>query len=232
MRHPLIAANWKMHPIPEGALEKDSPYRSRAGVDVVVFATYLDLRLCIEAQLFTGAQAGHAETHGAHTGDISMTMLKDLGCHSVLCGHSERRKDHGETNEQVTAQAIAALEAGLHPIICVGETIKERDAGKAEAVVEQQLAGLPLESDVTIAYEPVWAIGTGRTATPEEAQSMHAFIRSKLPENTRENIRILYGGSVKPINATAMFEQPDVDGALVGGASLKPEEFREIVESV
>jgi len=229
-RTPLIAANWKMNPIPEGALEHDSPYQTHSAVDVMVFATALHLKKCIEAKLITGGQCGHPEEKGAHTGDISMSMLAEEGCRSVLCGHSERRKDHKETNEYVIEQVIAALEQNLHPIICVGETEAERDAGKEKEVIAGQLKLLPKEAEVTIAYEPVWAIGTGKTATPEQAQEMHAYIRSLMPEGTRDSIRILYGGSMKPENAKELLSQPDIDGGLIGGASLKPEQFKEIVE--
>ena len=229
-RTPLIAANWKMNPIPEGALEHDSPYQSHASFDVFVFPTFLDLGACMEAKLLTGAQYGHFEKDGAHTGDISIAMLSKLGCRSVLCGHSERRQGHGETNEIVIEQVIAALEENMHPIICVGENEKERDAGKEKEIVAEQLKLLPKEAEVTIAYEPIWAIGTGKTATPEQAQEMHAYIRSLMPEGTRDNIRILYGGSMKPENAEELLCQPDIDGGLIGGASLKPEQFKEIVE--
>lgn len=220
-----------MHPVPDGALEHDSAYQSHSAVDVWVFPTFLHLNQCTEAKLITGAQTGHHELSGAHTGDVSMEMVAATGCRSVLCGHSERRQAHGETNELVAEQAIAALEQGLHPIICVGETETERDAGKEKEVVEKQIKVLPLESEITIAYEPVWAIGTGNTATPEQAQEMHAFIRSLLPEDVRETTRILYGGSMKPENAEDLLSQPDIDGGLVGGASLKPDAFGEIVQT-
>jgi len=228
-RRPLIAANWKMHPIPDGALDVDSAYRTRSDIDVLVFPTALELHQCIDAKLMVGAQYGHWEPSGAHTGDISMPMLAQIGCRSVLCGHSERRQGHGETNAIVIQQVIAALEAGLHPILCIGETQKEREAGKAQTVVQEQIAGAPLEQELTIAYEPVWAIGSGKSATPADAQQMHAYIRSLLPVHVREQIRILYGGSVQPANASSLLEQPDIDGALVGGAALDPAQFQAIV---
>jgi len=156
-------------------------------------------------------------------------MLKEIGCTHVLCGHSERRQGHGETNEDVSRQAQAALDLGLHPVICIGETAKQREAGEAESTVHTQLSALPLHSDITIAYEPIWAIGTGNTATPELAQTMHAFIRSLLPDQSREKIRILYGGSMKPENAEELLLKEDIDGGLIGGASLKPDEFATIV---
>lgn len=230
-RTPLIAANWKMNPIPEGALEPDSPYRPKGGVDTIVLPTFLDLRACIEAGLPTGAQYGHPESLGAHTGDVSMTMLKKIGCRFVLCGHSERRHDHREEDSDVVAQAEAALRNGLHPIICVGETLAERKTKRHKQVVERQVRILPLRELVTIAYEPVWAIGTGVTPTPEQAEDMHAFIRSLIPEARREHTRILYGGSLNADNAEEFLVQPDIDGGLVGGASLKPGDYRKIVEA-
>ncbi|MDD8040000.1 MAG: triose-phosphate isomerase [Acidobacteriota bacterium] len=230
-RTPLIAANWKMNGMPTGALAADSPYRAHAAVDVMVFPTFLDIPACIEAKLITGAQCGHWEKTGARTGDVSMRMLAEAGCRSVLCGHSERRHGRHETNEEVIEQVIAALEENLHPILCIGETEKERETGKEKTVVKAQLRGCPFGKEVTIAYEPVWAIGTGKTATPEQAQEMHAFIRSLLPADVRESIRILYGGSVKAENAQELLTQPDIDGALVGGASLQPDQFRAIVET-
>ncbi|PIR48169.1 triose-phosphate isomerase [Candidatus Peregrinibacteria bacterium CG10_big_fil_rev_8_21_14_0_10_55_24] len=227
----LIAANWKMNAAPEGAYAPDSPYRTHSSVDVWVFPTFLDLKDCIAAELVSGGQCGQSEPSGAHTGDVSVRMLADAGCRAVLCGHSERRQGHGETNEDVATQAIAALEAGIHPVICIGETASQRSAGKEKAVVKAQLAPLPKESDITIAYEPVWAIGTGKTATPKQAQDMHAYIRSLLPADRRESTRILYGGSMKLENAQELLSQPDIDGGLIGGASLKPEDFRAIVET-
>lgn len=206
-----------------------NPYHPHADIDVVVFPSFLDITACIHCGLITGAQCGDPENAGAKTGDISMAMIKAAGCRYVLCGHSERRKFHGETDEMVAAQAIAALEQGIHPIVCVGETLEEREAKKAEHVIDQQLKLLPLSSDIVIAYEPVWAIGTGKTATPHQAQEMHAFIRSHLPKERRATTRILYGGSMKADNAEALLQEPDIDGGLIGGASLKPEEFAAIV---
>jgi triosephosphate isomerase (TIM) len=230
----LIDANWKMNPVPAGALEHDSSYQSHAAVDVMVFPTFLDIPACREAKLITGAQCGHWEKTGAHTGDVSMQMIAETKCRSVLCGHSDRRGDHAETNEEVIEQVIAALEENLHPILCVGETEKERDAGKQEDVVRAQLVGCPFEREVTIAYEPVWAISQGDpnkpAATTEDAQEMHAFIRSLIPEGVRETVRIIYGGSMKPENAEELLKQPDIDGGLVGGAALDPEAFGKIVE--
>lgn len=224
-RRSLIAANWKMHPAPAGFDAKDSPYRATARADVVVFPSFLDIRHCISAGLVTGAQWGHSETNGAHTGDISMEMLKAAGATYVLCGHSERRQNYGETDAQVLAQVKAALAHDLQPIVCVGETDAERKAGTEKEVVKRQLHGLP--GGITVAYEPVWAIGSGKTATATDAQEMHAFIRSLLADGA--TARILYGGSMTAATAAELLVQPDIDGGLVGGASLKPEEFGKIV---
>lgn len=229
-RKPLIAANWKMHSPPEGWDAEDSPYRGRETTDVVVFPTFVDIRTCLEKFLTVGAQYGRPEQKGAFTGDVSMQILAGHGCTYVLCGHSERRKFHGESDAFVAEQAKAALEAGLIPVVCVGETWEEREAGKAQETVERQVRAIGLP--VTYAYEPVWAIGTGKTATPEDAQKMHAFIRSLLPADLSETTRILYGGSVKGSNAGELLTQPDIDGALVGGASLEPKSFREILDAV
>ncbi|MDO8648658.1 MAG: triose-phosphate isomerase [Candidatus Peregrinibacteria bacterium] len=225
----LIAGNWKMNIPPIGSFAPESPYRPHPSVDVWVFPTFLDLPGGRNHTLIVGAQCGRPEKEGAFTGDVSMQMLADQHYYAVLCGHSERRRYHGETDEDVARQAKAALDAGLHPIVCVGETLEEREQGKEKDVVKRQIADLP--SGIIIAYEPVWAIGTGKTAQPTDAQSMHAFIRGLLPEGDRATTRILYGGSMNAANAEALLSQPDVDGGLIGGASLKPEEFRKIVET-
>lgn len=235
MRKFIIAANWKMNPAPAGALDAESPYHTHADVDVVVFPTLLDLPACIDAKLLCGPQYAHSEAHGPHTGDVSLQMCKDIGALYALCGHSDRRGEHHESDEKVAAEAIAALELGLHPIICVGEVEAERDAGKQEEVVKRQMSVLPLESDITIAYEPVWAISRGDpskpAATKEDAEEMHALIRSLLPDDTKETTRILYGGSMKPENAEELLSQPNIDGGLIGGASLKPEAFASIIKA-
>ncbi|MSR86843.1 triose-phosphate isomerase [Candidatus Peribacteria bacterium] len=225
----LIAANWKMNPAPAGFDAADSPFRAESAVDVIVLPTFVDLQKAIAAKLSVGGQCGRSEPSGAFTGDVSISQLKALGCRYILCGHSERRRHHGETDKMVAEQAIATLEAGLHPIVCVGETEEERKAGKEKDIVKKQMKGLP--ADVTIAYEPVWAIGTGKNATPKDAQEMHGFIRSLLPKDQRESTRILYGGSMNAANAEELLKQEDVDGGLIGGASLKPDEFRKIVEA-
>ncbi len=225
----LIAANWKMNSAPAGFDAADSPYKSESAVDVIVLPSFLDIPRCNDAKLVTGGQYGRPEPSGAFTGDISISQLKSAGCRYVLCGHSERRRYHAETDAQVMEQAIAALEAGIHPIVCVGETEEERKSGKEKTTVKRQLKGLP--STITIAYEPVWAIGTGKTATPKDAQDMHAFIRSLLPKDQQESTRILYGGSMNAANAEELLKQEDIDGGLIGGASLKPADFRSIVET-
>lgn len=228
MRRPLIAANWKMNPAPAGAFD-GSTYQGTEHVDVWVFPTYVDIPTCVEAKILTGAQYGRPEVNGAFTGDVSMKMLRNLGCVTVLCGHSERRRLHGETDEYVAAQAVAALELGMHPVICIGETKEEREADETEEVLKRQMKTLPLDSDITIAYEPVWAIGTGVSATSEQAQEAHAFIRNLLPKERRKQTRILYGGSMKPANAADLLKQPDIDGGLIGAASLIPADFAELV---
>ena len=177
--------------------------------------------------------------HGAHTGEIAADMIKDVGCSHVIVGHSERRQLYGETDASVNAKVKSALQAGLTPIVCVGETLTEREAGNAQSVVKTQLEGglggltVADTERIIIAYEPVWAIGTGKTATPEQAQEMHGVIRQSISEvhgkAVADGMRILYGGSVKPENITELMSQEDVDGALVGGASLEAESFAKIV---
>lgn len=232
----LIAANWKMNPAPD-ALDA---YKTADSVDTVVFPTALDIPTCLSAGIVTGAQFGHPEDTGAFTGDVSMKMIKDTGCTHVLCGHSERRQYHSESNAFVAAQVASAITHNLTPILCIGETDEERKAGKEKDIVKEQIEAVieklntenSMENgkwQMEIAYEPVWAIGTGNTATPKDAQEMHAFIRSLLPGDVREQTRILYGGSMKPENAEELLNQPDIDGGLVGGASLVPEKFAEIV---
>jgi len=233
IRKPLIAANIKMNNLPEGALNEDSPFRERGEADVIVIPSMMDIQRCLDARLITGAQNGDAseKPYGAFTGSIGMKMLADRGVRYVLCGHSERRKA-GETNKQVIEKAIAALEAKIHPIICVGETISDRRKNRQEEVVSSQLDGIPFSSDgLTIAYEPVWAIGTNITASPEDAQHMHAFIRSMMDNERGKLVRILYGGSVKPDRVSEqMIAMDDIDGFLVGGSSLILEDFRKIVD--
>ena len=236
-RRKLVAGNWKMNGLTAdlGFVPELADMARPADVDVLVCPPATLLAAMAERargpDVAVGGQDCHAEVSGAHTGDVSAAMLRDAGASYVILGHSERRADHGETSAQVKAKAEAALAAGLVPIVCVGETREEREAGRAEAVVGEQLAGSlpdgPGEGGVVIAYEPVWAIGTGLTAAPEDVAAMHGFIHSRLPQP--EATRILYGGSVKPDNAATLLHLPDVDGALVGGASLKAADFGRIV---
>ncbi len=231
-RKHLIAANWKMHSAPQGFDAEDSPYRNHGDCDIVVFPTALDLARCRDAELVTGAQAGRPEQSGAFTGDLSITMLKEAGCRYVLCGHSERRRHHGESDAFVIEQVIAAIEAGMHPILCVGETKEEHDAGKTKEVLKRQIGMIHtmITPNLVLAYEPMWAIGSGVSATPEKAQEIHAYLRGLLAESTRTETRILYGGSVDEKNAAALLAQEDVDGFIVGGCSLEPRTFASIVE--
>jgi len=180
-----------------------------------------------------GAQDVSAHEQGAYTGEVSAAMLADFGCQWVLAGHSERRSMHGETDRLVADKAMAALSAGLTPVVCVGETLAEREAGQMLDIIARQLGpvlalGASAVHRMVLAYEPVWAIGTGRTATPEQAQEVHAAIRARLQQLDATHVRILYGGSVKASNAASLFAMPDIDGALVGGASLAAEEFLRI----
>jgi triosephosphate isomerase len=177
-------------------------------------------------RLALGAQNVSEHAQGAHTGEVSAAMLAEFGCRYVIVGHSERRQLYGERDEQVAAKFSAVRAAGMTPILCVGETLEEREAGRTEAVVARQLAAVDFKEGV-LAYEPVWAIGTGRNATPEQAQGVHGFLRRKVPTATR----ILYGGSVKPDNAPAIFAMPDVDGGLIGGASLAAADFIAILHA-
>ena len=237
-RRPLIAGNWKMNGLFAARTDLDKMIAGAAKLPAKV-----DILVCPPAQLISsfaerargsriaiGGQDCHAEPSGAHTGDISAEMLADAGAVAVIVGHSERRKDHDETNAMVRAKALAARRAGLLAIICVGETRPERDAGRALPVVGAQLDGsLPDQAEnFVIAYEPVWAIGTGLTPTTGDVGEMHRFVRERLRARygaAGERIRILYGGSVKPVNAKELLGVENVDGSLVGGASLKAEEF-------
>ena len=238
-RTKLIAGNWKMNGLRADLSFFDTLYPAVSGApaDILVClpATLLvpAHERCRNSPIAIGAQDCHAAPSGAHTGDISANMLADAGASHVIVGHSERRSDHGETDAVVRAKAEAVLAAGLVPIICVGETRDEREAGRAEATVGAQLAGSmpenPQNMEVVIAYEPVWAIGTGLTASAGDVAAMHAFIRSRLPHPL--TTRILYGGSVKPDNAADLLGLDDVDGALVGGASLKAGDFTGIINA-
>ncbi len=248
MRRPLIAGNWKMNlnRADSVSLARDlaaADVNSDTDVLVCPPAVYLDAvsAAVSESGVAIGGQDVYFEAAGAFTGETSTSMLADIGCTFVILGHSERRHVMGETDEVVNKKIVAALAAGLTPILCVGELLEEREAGKTAEVVKAQftgsLAGLS-DSDVrktVIAYEPVWAIGTGKTASPEQAQEVHADLRKLLAEQynseTSDTVRILYGGSVKPGNAVELISQPDIDGALVGGASLKSESFLAIISA-
>jgi len=248
MRIPIIAGNWKLNKTrgEAEALAKDiiAGIQDVTDVEVVLCPVYTALetvaRTITNTPVKLGAQDVYWEESGAFTGEVSSSLLKDIGCSFVIIGHSERRQYFGETNETVNKKVKAALAAGLTPIMCVGETLSEREAGKVEAVIGDHirngLVGLDPEEigKVVIAYEPVWAIGTGKTATPEQAQEVHQLIRKLLTdiagEKIADSVRIQYGGSVKPDNVKALMTKPDIDGALVGGASLKAESFISLVK--
>jgi len=245
-RTPFVAGNWKMYKTEEQAEEFIQGLLPRVsaidGVDVAICVPFTDLRAMVDSARGSNvevfAQNMHHEAEGAFTGEISAPMLCELDVRGVVLGHSERRTLFGETDKALGLKVPAALDAGLLPILCVGETEEERDAEETERKLRHQikedLAGVPAErlADVVIAYEPIWAIGTGRVASPEQAQEAIAFIRALVAgrdEAASKQLRILYGGSVKPENATELLGLPDVDGALVGGASLDPGPFAEIV---
>ncbi|MBD3239253.1 MAG: triose-phosphate isomerase [Chitinivibrionales bacterium] len=246
-RKTFIAGNWKMNTTLQEAVELARGVVEKVGgntdVDVAVCPPYTNLAAVAEvvkgSPVKLGAQDVHWEEKGAYTGKVSCAMLKSVGVELVIIGHSEQRTYFGETNETVNKKVKAALAAGLLPIICVGETLDERKGGKMEAVVESHVRGAfdGVSKDdalkCTIAYEPVWAIGTGETATPQQAQEAHAFIRGLLESiydgDAAQAIRIQYGGSMKPSNAAELLANPDVDGGLIGGAALKPDDFAGIV---
>jgi triosephosphate isomerase (TIM) len=243
-RTPYLAANWKMHKtVAEAAEFVDAllPRIAATQHDVVICPPFTALTAVVERRYGTAikvaAQNMHEAESGAFTGEVSAPMLVELDVEAVVLGHSERRQYFGETDESLARKVPAALAAGLEPILCVGESEEARDAGQTEGVLERQLQADLAEvesvrlAEVVIAYEPIWAIGTGRTATPEQAQEACAYIRDVLRERgaVADSVRILYGGSVKPANAAELLAQPDIDGALVGGASLDPEDFAAIV---
>ena len=229
----LVAGNWKMH----GSRES-----IRALLDAIVAGAGAAAAQCAvcppfpylgqvaerlrETQVALGAQNASEHASGAYTGEVSVAMLAEFGCRYVIVGHSERRQLYGESDAQVAAKFAAVRAGGVTPILCVGETLAEREAGRTEEVVARQLGAVKFERGV-LAYEPVWAIGTGRNATPEQAQEVHAFLRTRVPRDTP----ILYGGSVKPQNAAAIFAMPDVDGGLIGGASLVAADFLAILRA-
>jgi triosephosphate isomerase len=218
----LIAGNWKLYKGPAETRAFLAAFDPPAGVEAVVCPPYVSLAAAVESGRTIYAQNVHWAEEGAFTGEVSAGMLLELGVAGAIVGHSERRQFFGETDETVRLRCEAALAAGLGVIACVGELEAEREAGETEAVLARQVAVLPRHERLVIAYEPVWAIGTGKTATPETAREAHAFIKSL------HETRVLYGGSVKPENAADLLAQPDVDGALVGGASLDPGSFEAI----
>lgn len=248
-RKPIVAGNWKMNKTVAEAIDlADGVKRDLAeckDVDIVLCPPFTALKAVSDVVTGThidlGAQNMHAEKSGAYTGEVSAEMLREVYCHYVILGHSERRAMFGETDEIVNTKTKAALESNLTPIVCVGETLEERESGKMNDVIETQvrgsLAGLTPRQlvDSVIAYEPVWAIGTGVTASPEQAQEVHAFIRGVLAdmadEAVAQSVRIQYGGSVKPGNAKELFSLPDIDGGLIGGAALDARSFVEIVQA-
>ncbi len=246
MRRKLVVGNWKMHGSRPAnaellaALIGARPY----GVDVAVCVPFVFMTetaaMLAGSDIRWGAQDVSAQPHGgAYTGEVSAAMLCECGCRYAIVGHSERRAYHGESDALVAQKAQAALASGVTPIVCVGETLDERDAGRTEAVVKRQLSAVIHQlahcaAEMVVAYEPVWAIGTGRTATPEQAQAVHAVLRAQLHAATGRGdaMRILYGGSVKADNAAQLFAQPDIDGGLIGGASLKAADFIAICRAV
>ncbi len=248
-RRPLVAGNWKMHKTPqetEAFIERMQAGRSLgAPCEVLLIPPFTSLdragRQLLGSEILLGAQDLHPAPHGAYTGAVSAPMLIACGCTYVLIGHSERRHIFGDSDETVCDKLMAALGHGLRAILCVGETLSQRKSDRTAAVLEQQLASSLKSIDaaaldqIVIAYEPVWAIGTGETASPEQAQDACAWIRDWLSSQhggpRADRIRILYGGSVKPSNTQALQAQPDIDGALVGGASLEVDDFRQIIES-
>ena len=243
MSRKLIAGNWKMN---GGLVANEALVRAMlAGIG----QPSADVALCAPAPYLAqlqsllqggpiawGSQDVSAHEQGAYTGEVSVSMLKDFGCRYAIVGHSERRQYHGETDAVVAAKAQRALAGGVTPIVCVGETLAEREAGETEAVVKRQLAAVihtvaHCTTEIVVAYEPVWAIGTGKTATPEMAQAVHAVLRAQLAAATQnpKRVHILYGGSMNAANAASLLAQPDIDGGLIGGASLKAADFLSIV---
>ena len=218
----LVAGNWKLFKGPAETAAFCAAFEPPVGVAAVLCPPFVSLAAALAGGATVFAQNVHWASEGAFTGEISVAMLQELGVQGSLVGHSERRQHFGETDETVARRAAAALEAGLRVIACVGELGEERERGETEAVLRRQLSVLEPHPALVIAYEPVWAIGTGKTATPELAQEAHAFIKSLL------DAPVLYGGSVKPDNAAELISQPDIDGALVGGASLDPDSFAAI----
>ena len=250
MRKIVVAGNWKMNKNLAESIElisliKSTVSEKSSNVDVIVCPPFTSLEsasaLVKDTEIGLGAQNMYFEENGAYTGEVSADMLKSVGCKYVILGHSERRTIFGETNEIINKKIKKAISAGLYPIFCIGETLEERESGKLKDVVSAQvkegLEGVSTEDmeKVIIAYEPVWAIGTGKTATPEQAQEMHKFIRDLVADlysqEVADNLVIQYGGSMKPDNAAELLGQPDIDGGLIGGAALKAESFAAIVKA-
>ncbi|VCU70891.1 Triosephosphate isomerase [Pigmentiphaga humi] len=244
---PLVLGNWKMH----GSLAGNGQLLSaiRSAWNQSSGAAACDVGVCVpfpylsqtesaltDSDIAWGAQDISVHAQGAYTGEVAGPMLAEFGCRYVLVGHSERRAMHGETSELVAAKAQAALAVGITPVVCVGETLAERDAGRTLDVIAEQLApvlalGSQAVGAMVLAYEPVWAIGTGKTASPEQAQEVHAAIRARLAQAGSPGVRVLYGGSVKAANAASLFAMQDIDGGLIGGAALQAEEFLRIAEA-
>jgi triosephosphate isomerase len=249
MKRKLIAGNWKMN----GSLAANTQLVQgvRAGLAQALEGKACDVAVCVPAPYLAqvagllgdsgvalGAQDVSAHEQGAYTGEVSAAMLRDFATRYAIVGHSERRQYHGETDDTVATKAQRALAAGITPIVCVGETLAERDAGRTEEVVKRQLAAVihlngHCISEIVVAYEPVWAIGTGKTATPEQAQAVHAVLRAQLKAATEhaDRVHILYGGSMNAANAAELLAQPDIDGGLIGGAALKPTDFLSIIRA-
>ena len=249
MKRKLIAGNWKMN----GSLAANTQLVQgvRAGLAQALEGKACDVAVCVPAPYLAqvagllgdsgvalGAQDVSAHEQGAYTGEVSPAMLRDFATRYAIVGHSERRQYHGETDDTVATKAQRALAAGITPIVCVGETLAERDAGRTEEVVKRQLAAVihlngHCISEIVVAYEPVWAIGTGKTATPEQAQAVHAVLSAQLKAATEhaDRVHILYGGSMNAANAAELLAQPDIDGGLIGGAALKPTDFLSIIRA-
>ncbi len=226
---PLLAANWKMYKGPRETREFCAAFRPPEGIEAVLCPPFVSLAAAVESGHTIFAQNVHWADEGAFTGEVSAPMLKEVGASGSIAGHSERRQHFGETDETVARRTVAALEHGLRVIACVGESEEERESGQTELVLRLQVEAIAdaagAHDDLVLAYEPVWAIGTGKTATPEQAQDAHAFIKEIL------DVPVLYGGSVKPDNAAEMLARPGIDGALVGGASLEVESFTAICQA-
>ena len=234
----LIAGNWKMFKGPTETLAFFDGFEAPDGVDVVLCPPFVSLEVAVGEEWPIYAQNVHWAEEGAFTGEVSAAMLAEFACRYVIVGHSERRALHGESDALVAEKAARALAAGLTPIVCVGETLAEREAGETAAVVARQLGAAIARlgdaiGDTVIAYEPVWAIGTGKTASPAEAEAVHAHLRTRLATLSPRAaaVSILYGGSVKPDNAASLFSQPNIDGGLIGGASLNAEHFAAICKA-